>query len=138
MMFSIDVTDFLASHSLKYFSGSIAELSQNAGAQTWAECNDKAEEWTPLDTEEKRETFRAFVKSSGDWSAEEIAQWSGSELQALCIQWIAGDARECDIDGQDLDSINWDRVRQDQENGQSPSSLYMGDDGRIYWECSEC
>ena len=73
-MFEIDVTDFLSGHRLKYFSGSITELGNDAGAQTWAECTDKAEEWEPLDSEEKRETF----------------------------------------------------------------SLSLGDDGRIYWLCSEC
>lgn len=137
-MFSTDVTDFLASHSLKYFSGSIAELGQNAGAQTWEECNDKAEEWAPLDTEEKRETFINFCSNAGFSEADDMQAWPDSELQALCIQWIAGDARECGIDGGSLSSIEWGQVRQDQENGQAPSSLFLGGDGRIYWECSEC
>ncbi len=134
-MFEIDVTDFLTGHRLKYFSGSIAELGNDAGPQTWAECNDKAEEWKPLDSEEKRETFRAFALSSGGWRAEEIAAWSEAELNALCIQWIAGDARECGIDGEDLDSIDWSQIEQDQENGQAPGSILRGDDGRVYWYC---
>jgi hypothetical protein len=137
-MFEIDVTEFLAGHRLKYFSGSIAELGNDAGQQTWAECNDKAEDWQPLDTDEKRETFRDFVLSSGGWSEEEIAEWPDSHLQALCIQWIAGDARECGIDGEDLSAIDWSQLEQDQHDGQAPGSLYRGDDGRVYWLCSEC
>jgi hypothetical protein len=136
-MFEIDVTDFLSGHRLKYFSGSIVELGNDAGKQTWEECNDKAEEWKPLDSDEKRETFRAFVESSGGWTEEEIAAWSDAELNALCIQWIAGDARECGIEGEDLSAINWERVRQDQENGRVSGSLFRGDDGRVYWLCSE-
>jgi hypothetical protein len=61
-----------------------------------------------------------------------------TELNALCIQWIAGDARHCGIDGEDLSAINWPKIEQDQENGQAPGSLSLGDDGRIYWLCSEC
>jgi hypothetical protein len=137
-MFEIDVTDFLASHSLKYFSGSIAELGQDAGPQTWEECNDKAEEWKPLDSGDKRETFINFCSNAGFSEADDMRAWPDSELQALCIQWIAGDARECGIDGADLDSIDWDQIEEDRQNGQCPSSLFRGDDGRIYWRCSEC
>lgn len=134
-MFEIDITDFLASHSLKYFSGSIAELGQGAGAQTWEECNDKAEEWQPLDTEEKRETFINFCSNAGFSEADDMHAWPDSELQALCIQWIAGDARECGIDGQDLDSLDWDAIEERQHEGQCSGSIYRGDDGRIYWQC---
>ncbi len=137
-MFEIDVTDFLSGHRLKYFSGSITELGNDAGRQTWAECKDKAEDWRPLDSDEKQETFRAFVESSGGWTEDEIAAWSDAELNALCIQWIAGDARECGIDGEDLSAINWAKIGQAQENGQAPSSIFRGDDGRIYWQCEEC
>lgn len=137
-MFEIDVTDFLSGHRLKYFSGSIAELGNDAGPQTWAECTDKAEEWKPLDSDEKRETFRAFVESSGGWTEDEIAAWSDAELNALCIQWIAGDARECGIEGEYLDSVDWAQIEQDQQDGKISGSLYRGDDGRVYWLLSEC
>jgi hypothetical protein len=134
-MFEIDVTDFLASHSLICFSGSIFELGQDAGPQTWAECNDKAIEWKPLDSDDKRETFIKWCRNTGFSEGDDLHAWPDAQLQALCIQWIAGDARDCGIDGQDLDSIDWEDIETRQHEGQCSGSIFRGDDGRIYWQC---
>lgn len=32
---------------------------------------------------------------------------------------------------------DWARIREDQESGRIPSSIYRADDGAIYWECAE-
>ena len=39
--------------------------------------------------------MRDFARSSGGWSADEIAAWPDEELNALFLQWVAGDTREC-------------------------------------------
>lgn len=76
-------------------SHSRAEGGENAGRNTWNASKEQADETALLDTEEKLQAMRDFVKSSGGWSKEEIAAWSNQELNALFLQWVAGDVRQC-------------------------------------------
>lgn len=92
----IDITRLLETDMFT-FSHSQAEGGQDAGSNTWQAAVNHAKETRPplLETEEQKEQFRDFVKSSGGWDEEEISAWSDDELNALLLQWIAGDVREC-------------------------------------------
>jgi hypothetical protein len=92
-----------------------------------------------LDTEDKRAAFRAFVLSSGGWTEDEIAGWSDAELNALLIQWIAGDVRDMfpgvRIFG-DIAREQWAIAGAEDTSTAAisgPANLYHGDDGRIYF-----
>ena len=74
------------------FSASRAEMGENAGQITWQ--NNLRESSTLLDSPEKMDAFRDFVRTSGGWDREETAAFSDAELNALCHQWIMGDIRE--------------------------------------------
>jgi hypothetical protein len=130
-MLELDITAFIAETCPRDYSASCAELGENAGAVTWHHACEDSNEWNFLDTDDKREDFRAFVGESGGWNAEEIAAWSDVELNALCIQWIAADIRDCLGDSQD-----WHRYGELLESGSVSGSIYRSDDGAVYWSVS--
>lgn len=74
------------------FSHSAHEGGENVGRNTWNAAKDEGT--TFLDTDEKKEAFKDFVEDSGRWTREEIDAWSDLELNALFLQWVAGDVRE--------------------------------------------
>lgn len=132
----LNVTRFFAEACPKDYSASQAELGPSAAADTWRAANDDSAEYPLLDTDEKRDAFRAFIRSTGGWDAEEIAAWSDVELNALCIQCVAGDIRECRMEP-GMPDDEWQRVRRDQEAGRIPSNLYRAEDGAVYFNLSE-
>lgn len=112
-------------------SNNRATLGDNAGPLTWSasmECATDADTPCLLDTEEKREAFRDFVRSSGGWSADEIAAWSEAELYALFLQWVAGDIRECFGDAE-FDRWDWAQYQADCEAGRIAGRLFVADRG---------
>lgn len=131
----LDITDFFNSSAPMAYSASCAEIGQSAGADTRrAACDDSPDNMI-LDDEEKRDTFRAFVRSAGAWSDVEIAAWSDVELNALCIQWIAGDMREpvgFEL-GPDTTPEQWDDYRHQCEAGQVAGRIFKGTDNRVYF-----
>lgn len=128
----LNITKFFTEAAPMDYSASVAEIGASAGADTWrAACEDSAD-YPLLDTDEKHEAFRAFVRSSGGWSDEEIAAWPDSELNALCIQWIAGDIREALLDG--AQTIEWDQYQAHSEQGLVSGRLFKGTDGEIYFD----
>ena len=132
-MFTVNITRFIAEECMRDYSASVAEIGPNAGQYTWQACNENAPEWNFIPAE-SLDYFREWLAQWGAWNADEIATMPDAELQALCLQWIAGDAREC---GLDKPAPDWASIREDQESGRIPSSIYRGDDGAIYWECAE-
>lgn len=111
------------------FSHSVAEGGQHAGMNTWTSA--LIEDCNLLSTEEALQAMRDFAKESGGWSEEEIEEWSDEELNALFLQWIAGDCRELGADC--LEDIDWEEAEEIQESGQASSNLFKGDDGEIYF-----
>ncbi len=56
---------------------------------------DAEERQTPLlDTAEKLQEFRGWLKPWGAWDDAQIEAMNNQELNALFLQWIAGDCRE--------------------------------------------
>lgn len=99
---------------MAYYSASRAELGDDAGAVTWQNAMDcfdpeNLDADPPLvSTEEQLQAARDWFAEFGAWEPEEIAAWNAQEVNALLLQFVAGDIRE----GSD--------------------SVYPGDDGR-YW-----
>lgn len=123
----IDITDFFNQCAPMDYSASCAELGDSAGADTWLAACDDAPEYNMLDTAEKRQAFRDHVAGYGAWSDNEIAGFSDLELNALLIQFIAGDIREADLDGTATD---WEAYEADDSLAHN---IGRGDDGRVYY-----
>lgn len=131
----LEITSFFNAAAPMDYSASIAEIGNDAGKATWqAACDDSAENMI-LDTDEKREAFREFVRDSGGWYWCEIRAWSDAELNALCIQWIAGDMREpCDMEmGAHSTDADWAEYQKQSEEGLVSGRLFKGTDGKIYF-----
>ena len=134
---NIDITSLLEMDCFN-LSHSAAEGGQDAGRNTWNASKAAAAEMRPplLDTDEKLEAMRVFAKSSGGWIREEIGEWSADEINALFLQWVAGDVRQCPaVEGgaDSLEEIDWQEYEEQAQAGQIPSNLSKGDDGKIWF-----
>lgn len=88
----INITHLLET-DLFPFSHSVAEGGEDAGRETW---NNALNGPRPLlNTPEEFEAFRGYVGEFGAWTEEEISAWDENECQALFLQFISGDVREC-------------------------------------------
>ena len=132
-MFTVDITDFLARECMRDYSASVAEIGPDAGRYTWDACTENAPEWNFIPAD-MLDYFRDWVGSSGGWERAEIDAWPPEYLQALCLQWIASDTRNC---GADNPAADWDDIRACQESGQAPNSIYRDESGRVFWECAQ-
>lgn len=135
----LDITQFFATAAPRDYSASVAEIGASAGADTWRAACDDFEEYPLLDTDEKREAFRAFVRASGGWEDTEIAAWCDAELNALCIQWVSGDMRNVPgiKMGPGMNENDWRDVEDMQHKGTIPGRIFRGNDGKIYFNISE-
>lgn len=126
----INITQFYNEACPMDYSASVAEIGQNAGADTWQAAKDDAGDWNMLDTEEKRQAFRDWVKPFGGWTEAEIAEWTDVELNALFVQWVAGDIREC-LEW-DVDDV-WANYAEMSQAGQVPSNLWRDDSDEVWF-----
>ena len=62
---NIDITAFFNACTPMDFSASRAEIGDDAGSITWRAAIEESASSMLLDTAEKREAFRAFVRESG-------------------------------------------------------------------------
>ncbi len=134
--YELDITDFFKNAAAADYSASRAEYGENAARITWS--NALRAEWQLLKTNEQREAFRGFVRSSGGWSAEEIAAWDDKELNALCVQWVSGDIREVPgVSEGDWTDEEWKIYEECAQCGAVSSRLYRADDGAVYFYIGE-
>ena len=117
-------------------SNNPATLGDNAGQVTWSASLETSDEIMLIDSAERKEAFKDFVQSSGGWKREEIDAWSDRELNALLLQWIAGDVREAFGDA-DFADWDWNDYRKDAEAGQVSSRLWRADDGKVYFSIAQ-
>ena len=117
-------------------SNSAANLGQNAGALTWQASKSFVSSLTLTDGQ--KDAFRDWASSSGGWTRGEIEAWPDAELTALCIQWIAGDIRECFGDDLPDDPAEWDweGYAELAERGSVSHTLYLSD-GKLFWSCAQ-
>ncbi len=97
-MSEINITRFYNEAAPMDYSASIVEIGANAGRDTWRHAMEDAPDYNMLDTDDKREEFRKYVKGFGAWDDAEIAAWSDIELNALLMQLISGDMRNGETD----------------------------------------
>ena len=126
----IDITD-LISEDLGMFSGSVMELGDNAGRITWCNALEYvAEKQIVPDADTAREYFESF----GAWTEEELKAMTDTEINALALQFIAGDVREIeDKCANDNGEIDWDEYEELASAGQLPGAFYAYD-GRVYMD----
>ncbi len=114
------------------FFNTAAPMDYSAGLETWqAALNDSAD-CMMLDDDEKREAFRQHVKGFGAWSDEKIAAWSDVELNALFIQFVAGDMRGADLTPTS-DDADWIDYQARAEAGQCSGNIFRSADNLIYY-----
>jgi len=130
----LDITTFFNEASPMDYQASIAEIGNDAARSTWQAACDDSDDYLMLDSEEKREEFRTYVKGFGAWSWGEICAWSDQELNALLIQMISGDIREADLDTSEPD---WEKYQKDLESGRISGRIFKGDDSHIYYYVGE-
>jgi len=120
---NIDITEFFKTEDASIYSGNAIEYGQNVGAITWANSLAGAKTHKHLDNAEKRQAWREFVKESGGWTWKEIQAWTNDELEALFIQWVSGDMRECGLNDI-FEDIDWDQYELDAEAGRCHSRIW--------------
>lgn len=130
----IDVTRLIDDLDPAELSASVAERGKNAGPETWANAVAAATDSAVLAPDE-RDNARDFFRGFGAWDDEEIAAWSDAELDALVLQYAAGDLREvqslCPGDG--LGGIDWEEAEELAHAGTIGGSLFPhGDQLLIY------
>lgn len=126
----INITDFFYTGQAHLYSASKVELGENAGKLTWLNALGYANKHRMLETEEQLEAFRAFVKATGGWTQEEISHWTNHELNALFVQFVAGDIREADLDKPYPD---WEQYEIDAMEGRVSSRFFMSDDNQVFY-----
>jgi len=124
-IYEIDITDFFNNAAPMDYSASVAEIGNNAGADTWQAAVDDSGDYPLLDNDEKRDAFRKYVCGFGAWNDEEIAAWSNAELNALLIQFISGDMREAGLHA-DMSVDEWQEYEKECERGQCSGRIYGG------------
>lgn len=127
-----NITRFFNEASPKDYSASVAEIGDNAGAYTWQAACDDSTDWFFLDTEEKRQSWRDYVRGFGAWTDEEINAWSDIELNALFIQFVSGDIIECRLTPESTDD-DWSAYRDEVEAGTLSGNIWRDDTGEVYF-----
>lgn len=128
----LDITDFYNYADAAEYAASRAELGDDAARITWRNAKDAHAEHNLLDTEEKKDAARDFLRGFGAWDEDEIAAWDDAELNALVIQFIAGDIRE-----RDSLADSWEAYEALASDGQASGRLYECRDGRVYYYIGE-
>lgn len=123
----LNITKFFTECTARDYFSSIAEIGQDAGADTWRAACDDSLDYPILDTDEKREAFREYIADFGAWDAKEIAGMTNLGLNALCLQMISGDMREA---GLDVDAPDWAAYEADEN---LVHRLFKRTDGQIYF-----
>ena len=123
----LDITHMMNdADDMPMLSGSAAELGSNAGKITWSNSKQYAEQHLLLTDDDMRDEARRYFKGFGAWSKEEIAAWSDLELNALMVQYIAGDIREMEMFETEEEYLKAS------EEGTVSGNLFKASDGRWY------
>ena len=128
----IIISGFFNNCAPRDYSASVAEIGQDAGIATWSAACEDATDYNLLDTDEKREAFKAHIRDFGAWDSEEITEWSDTELNALFIQLVSGDMREFK-DAPWFTDDEWQEYENESQAGQVSGRLFKGIDGAIYY-----
>lgn len=124
----INITRFFVDDDHAEYSGSIMERGLNAGPETWANAKERASrEPHLLNTDAERAQWRQDLIAMGFSEGEETTT-DPLELEALLIQYIAGDIRESGITENSMDEFAaWE------ERSDGGGRMFRGDDGEVYY-----
>lgn len=126
----IDITDFYHREDPSLYAASVAECGDDAAHQTWTAAMRAAEEYNHIGTPDQIEAFKKFLQQFGAWSEAEVEGWTHQQLNAVFIQWAAGDMREGHMHGTPED--DWHAYYQAGVTGQIACNLEEHS-GRIYF-----
>lgn len=84
----IDVTHY-AEMDPKRFCASMAELGPRAAYLTWEAAQAEAVKRPALDTPDRLDAMRAYLRGFGVWPDAEINAWAPEVLEAFLIQEVA-------------------------------------------------
>ena len=130
----VDITWFFTTcHDPSQYSPSTEGCVGGEFRRAWHEAMEKVMRAPLLTTESELEAARKYFMNTGEWSPEEVRWWSGDEVQAMLIQTIASQMRECRIGAYSTDE-DWARYGEDVSDGRYPSNIYRGHDDRIYFD----
>jgi hypothetical protein len=121
----INVSCLISSIDPRELSTSVAESGRDAGKNSWAAAMSAAAE-SPLLTDLQRDEAREYFKGFGAWEDNEIAAWSQSEVDALVLQYCAGDLRILQdlAPGDGVGGIDWDEAESLSNAGTCSGYLY--------------
>src|SRR4051812_6244905 len=104
----LDVTRLIREADCFEFSASRAERGDHAGRETWQNAKEEASE-SPLLSADQIDEARDYFRGFGAWSREELVAMSAEEINALLIQFVAGDIREAQelAPSDNEDGIDW-------------------------------
>lgn len=125
----IDITH-LADTDMFAFSHSAFEGGENAGSLTWRNALD-GPQVNLAPSPDYWEAVRDWARDFGAWEADEISAMTEHELNALLLQFLAGDVRAAGAD--DLEGVDWEVYEADENNR---GSLYRADNGAFYYSIS--
>lgn len=130
MMLEVNVNRLVTTLDASDISASVAEKGPSAGPETWR--NAKAGALRLLKPEQ-RDAARAWAKEFGAWSADEIARWTATEVDALVLQYAAGDLRELQAlaPGDGVGDIDWAVADALSEAGTCGGNLFVN--GKELW-----
>lgn len=109
----LNITAFVREQDMFDFSHSAAEGGQGAFRDTWRAAIAASPTYMFV-TDATRDDIRDWAAALGAWEREEIDAWSDVELNALVLQFAAGDVRAME-------------ARDD--NGEPEGNVYRADDG---------
>jgi len=124
--------------SMIEYSASVAELGENAGRETWDNAVESAEESPLLTTVDDLQVCKDWLAEFGAWDDDEINAWTPAEVNALLLQFIAGNIREA------MPALveDYAEYRRMEEAGQISGGLYKcdivgnADFGEWFFYCS--
>lgn len=129
----INITHFFDTAAPMDYSASVAEIGADAGPATWAAAVEDSPDNMMLDTDDKRDAFKAYIAGFGAWSEGEFSTWSTIELNAIFIQLISGDMREGDL-SPDMTADDWVKYEESARNGSISGNIFRATDGEVYYE----
>lgn len=126
----INITKFFNDCDAFDFASSQYERGENAGQETWNNAVSQADSEPLLTTPEQLQAMRDYARESGGWTADEIAEWTDTEVNALFIQFVSGDMRQIeDLCSNDEGDIDWTKYQELAERGTISGSIYRADIG---------
>lgn len=129
----LNITRFFNEAGMIDYSASAAEIGQDVGKVTWQAALDDTAEWNLLTNAAELEAFADYAENTGGWTGEEIDRMSNQELQALCIQFVAGWIREAFPDGTEaLSNTDWWHYKERLQQGECSGMLSRDSEGNVF------